>query len=181
MAAWAQIQRGDHPIRADMDWSSESGEFTARGAARTIIRSFPSAGLHTCAVAEPDVTRCTTKAVGAVFATAVSGGAAGAAIRYTRWAAHPVNAVFATALSVLLTLLPVALTARRGGSSLTDAQRCQRAPYEGCSHQPKRPPARDATASQSSSQLVEGAVGSLLAHLCPLSPKGGTRGLAPPR
>ena len=79
MAAWAQSQRGDHPIRADMDWSSESGEFTARGAARTIIRT--SAGLHACAVAEPDPTRCTTKAVGAVAATAVTGGAAGAAIR----------------------------------------------------------------------------------------------------
>ena len=34
---------------------------------------------------------------------------------------------------------------------------------------------REGAAGQGSSQLVEGAVGSLLAHRCPLSPKGGTR------
>src|SRR5215213_525677 len=57
----------------------------------------------------------------------------------------------ATALLVVLTVLPVALAARRVGSSLTDAQRCQRAPYESCSQQPNRLTARDAAAGQSSS------------------------------
>jgi len=57
----------------------------------------------------------------------------------------------------------------------------QGAPYEGCTHQPDRPTARDAAASQSSSQLVEGVVGSFLAHRCPLFPKGGANPLVPPR
>src|SRR5215208_5434810 len=52
----------------------------------------------------------------------------------------------------------------------------QGATYEEATHQPKGLTSRDAAASQSSSQLVEGAVGSLLAHLCPLSPKGRTLG-----
>jgi hypothetical protein len=56
----------------------------------------------------------------------------------------------------------------------------QRAPYEGCSHQPERLTARDGAAGEPSSELVEVAVGSLFAHRCPLSSKGGTRGLAPP-
>ena len=92
------------------------------------------------------------------------------AIRYAR--ADSALARAGTALTDVLTALADALTARRVGSSLTDAQRCQRAPYEGCSHQPKRPTARDAADSQGSSQLVEGAVGSLLTHLLPPFPEG---------
>jgi hypothetical protein len=58
-------------------------------------------------------------------------------------------------LLVLLTPLPVELTARRGGSSLTDTDEgCQRAPYEGCSHQPKRLSAREGAAGKPSGQLV---------------------------
>jgi hypothetical protein len=53
-------------------------------------------------------------------------------------------------------------------------------PYKGYSHQPKRPTARDAAASQSASQLVEVAVGSSWLTQCSISLKGGTRGLAPP-
>jgi hypothetical protein len=71
-----------------------------------------------------------------------------------------------------------ALLLRRGPSNTRDGRK--RAPYEGCSHQPKRLAARDAPACQSTSQFIEVAVASFFAHLCPLSPKGGTRGLAPP-
>jgi hypothetical protein len=83
-----------------------------------------SAGSRASAVAQPDPTRCTTKAVGAVAATAVSGGAAGATIRYTRRRRSSAGAALAgaaTALLVLPTPLPGPLTARRVGSSLTDA------------------------------------------------------------
>jgi hypothetical protein len=55
----------------------------------------------------------------AVAATALTVVVAGAAKPFAR--ARAIHAVFATALLVLLTLLPVALTARRVGSSLTDA------------------------------------------------------------
>ena len=55
----------------------------------------------------------------AVAATALTVVVAGAAIRCAR--AGAAGAGFATALLVLLTLLPGALTARRVGSSLTDA------------------------------------------------------------
>jgi hypothetical protein len=85
------------------------------------------------------------------------------------------GAIAATALRSALTVLPGRLTLA-GGSSLTDAQRCQRASYEGCSHQPKRPTSRDAAASQPASQFIEVAVGSFLAHLLPPSPEGGTWG-----
>ena len=48
--------------------------------------------------------------------------------------------------------------------------------------EPERPAAADGAFSQSSSQLVEGAVGRLLAHLCPPILKGGTLLVeAPPR
>jgi hypothetical protein len=91
-----------------------------------------------------------------------SGGGAGAAA----------GAIAATALLVVLTLLPGPLTAHRVGTSLTDAERCQRAPYEGCTHQLDRPTTRDASAGQPASKLVEGAVGSFLAHLLPPFPEG---------
>jgi hypothetical protein len=114
--------------------------------------------------------------VHAVAATALTViGARGlVAIRYAR--ADSALARAGTALTDVLTALADALTARRVGSSLTDAEGGQRAPYEGCSHQLERLSARDAAASQCSSQIVEGAVGSLLAHLLPPSLKGGTLG-----
>jgi hypothetical protein len=91
-----------------------------------------------------------------------------------------VGAVAATAPSVVLTSLPLTLTGR-SGTSLTDDKRCQRAPYEGCSHQLERLIAREHPASQPACQLVEGVVGSFLAHLLPPFPEGrDTRGLAPP-
>jgi hypothetical protein len=45
----------------------------------------------------------------------------------------------------------------------------------------KRPTAADRALGQSAGQIVEGAIGSLLAHLCPLFPEGrdATGGLAP--
>jgi hypothetical protein len=52
-------------------------------------------------------------------ATALTVVVAGAENPFAR--ARAINAVFATALLVVLTLLPVALTANRVGSSLTDA------------------------------------------------------------
>jgi hypothetical protein len=70
-------------------------------------------------------------------ATALTVVVAGAVIRFAR--AGAALAVAATAHLVLRTHLPSALTARRVGSSLTDAQRCQRAPYEGCTYQFERP------------------------------------------
>jgi hypothetical protein len=80
----------------------------------------------------------------------------------------------ATALTILLARLPVGLA--QVGRSFTDAQRCQRASYKGCSHQLERLTSRERPASQSASQLIEVAIGSFLAHLVPLSPKGGTLG-----
>jgi len=52
----------------------------------------------------------------------------------------------------------------------------KRTTYEEATHQPKGLASREGAACKGSSQLVEGAVGSLLAHLCHLSPKGGTLG-----
>ena len=52
----------------------------------------------------------------------------------------------------------------------------KRATYEEATHQPKGLASREGAACKGSSQLVEGAVGSLLAHLCHLSPKGETLG-----
>jgi hypothetical protein len=49
----------------------------------------------------------------------------------------------------------------------------QRATYEDTTHQPQGLTAREAAAGKPASELVEVAVGSFLAHLCPLSPKGG--------
>ena len=46
--------------------------------------------------------------------------------------------------------------------------------------EPERPAAADGAFSQSSSQLVEGAVGSLLAHPLPPIPKDGTNGSPAP-
>ena len=91
------------------------------------------------------------------------------------------GAVAATALVVPLAVLAVALTASRVGCSLTDAYyRCQRAPNEGRAHQLERLTSRDGAAGQPSSQLVEGAVGSILAH--PLPPSRRARLTeAPPR
>src|SRR5215217_2175299 len=73
----------------------------------------------------------------------------------------------ATALVVPRAVLAVALTARRVGSSLTDTQRCQRTPDNCCSHQPKRPTAREGAASQSYSQLVEGTLSRFCGHRLP--------------
>jgi len=66
---------------------------TERRAARTL--SSTSAGLCAGAVAEPDLTNWTTKAVGAVAATALLGRllGAGLAIRYTRRFAIPAYAL----------------------------------------------------------------------------------------
>ena len=99
-------------------------------------------------------TRLNAHATLAVAATALTAAIAGCAIRSTRRrrisaGASDIIAVAATALLVLLARLPVALTVI--GSSLTHAQRCQRAPYEGSTHQPERPTSRNAAISQSSS------------------------------
>ena len=72
----------------------------------------------TCALYDVLVTDAELVAVAATALTVVG---AVAAIRFAR-AARAALAVEATALTALLTLLPVALTAPRGGSSLTDAQ-----------------------------------------------------------
>ena len=85
----------------------------------------------TCALYDVLVTDAELVAVAATALTVV---VAGAAIRFAR--ARAVGAVAATALRALLTRLPSTLTARRVGRSLTDAYRCQRAPYEGRPHQP---------------------------------------------
>jgi hypothetical protein len=77
----------------------------------------------------------------------------------------------ATALTILLARLPVGLA--QVGRSFTDAEGCQRASYEGCSHQLERLTSRDAAASQPASQLVEGAVGSFFAHRFLLSLRAG--------
>jgi len=95
----------------------------------------------TCALYDVLVTDAELVAVAATALTVV---VAVAAIRFAR--ARAVGAVAATAHLVLRTHLPSALTARRVGSSLTDAQRCQRATYQGSTHQLERPTARDATA-----------------------------------
>jgi len=107
-------------------------------------------------------------------ATALSAAIAGCAIRSTRSSARATDtvAVFATALIVILTLLTVALTAPRVGRSLTYAYGCQRSPYEGSTHQPKRLTARDASASQSSSKLVEGVLSCLWGHRLSLPQRG---------
>jgi hypothetical protein len=62
----------------------------------------------------------------AVAATALTVVGAGAAIRFAR--ARAVGAVAATALLVLLALLPGRLAAVVGNSHPADAERCQRAP-----------------------------------------------------
>ena len=195
------------------------------------------------AVAELDVTRWTgTRAVGAVAATAVAGGAAGAAFRGAtlaaggveglRWGADvrdtasvtqhlprrtltltrravvglsrsaggsevgsaprvrrtrearplPFRALAYTLLLFWSTTTEEALTevgARTLTTSSTLGGPChpweggQRAPYEGSSHQLEGLTTRDVAASQSSSKLVEVAVGSLLAQQCPLSLRAG--------
>jgi hypothetical protein len=51
-------------------------------------------------------------------------------------------------------------------------QRC----YGGAGEELKRPTAADRSLGQSAGKIVEGAVGRLLAHLLPLSPKGGILG-----
>jgi len=56
----------------------------------------------------------------------------------------------------------------------------QHATYKDATHQPERLTAREGAAGQSSSELVEGTPSCFFAHRCPFSPKGGTRGLAPP-
>jgi len=111
---------------------------------------------------------------------------AGAEVRHTdTWlragptcggGAHTIHALPARALFVAFA--PSATGLKLGPSGARDGG--QRATYEGCSHQLERLTSRDAAASQPASQLVEVAVGGLFAHLGPLSPKGGTRGLGPP-
>src|SRR5215210_6397965 len=85
--------------------------------------------------------------------------------------ARAAGAVAATALLVLLALLGGGLASVVGNGHPADAERCQRASYEGRPHQPERLTSRDAASGQSSSQLVEGAVGSILAHPLPPVPK----------
>jgi hypothetical protein len=116
-------------------------------AATLKAKNFLITGQRACAVAELDPKRWTSGDAGAAFALA------------------------ATALRISLTLLPVALTPRRVGSSLTDAERCQRAPYEGCSHQLERLTSRDAAAGHSSSQLVEGVLSCFSGHAVPSFPQ----------
>src|SRR5215203_5954183 len=82
----------------------------------------------------------------------------------------------ATALVVPRAVLPGPLTARRVPSSLTYAQRSQRAPCEGCTHQPKGLTSRDGAISQSSSQRVEDAFFS--GHRLPPSIRAGLVSLA---
>jgi hypothetical protein len=115
-----------------------------------------------------------------------TGLSAGAEVRHTdTWlragptcggGAHTIHALPARALFVAFA--PSATGLKLGPSGARDGG--QRATYEGCSHQLERLTSRDAAASQPASQLVEVAVGGLFAHLGPLSPKGGTRGLGPP-
>ena len=108
---------------------------------------------------------------------------AGAEVRHTdTWlragptcggGAHTIHALPARALFVAFA--PSATGLKLGPPS--DARDgCKRAPYEGSTHQPKGLTSRDAAASQCSSELVEGAVGCLLAHLLPPSSKGGPLG-----
>src|SRR5215207_6375593 len=82
----------------------------------------------------------------------------------------------ATALVVPRAVLAGPLTARRVPSSLTYAQRSQRAPCEGCTHQPKGLTSRDGAISQSSSQRVEEAFFS--GHRLPPSIRAGLVSLA---
>src|SRR5919107_2040432 len=120
--------------------------------------------------ANPDSRFCAPGAEGAESATALSVVGAGAAVLSASAGAAGGVAAAATALRVLPTLLVDGLTLVVGSSHPAEGR--QRAPYESSTHQLERPTSRDATASQSSSQLVEGAVGSLLAHPWLLSPKG---------
>jgi hypothetical protein len=125
-------------------WRGKRAHTTPHAATLKAIDRGVSTGERACAVAELDPKRWTTGGAGAAFAVA------------------------ATALRISLTLLPVALTARRVGSSLTDAEGCQRATYEGCSHQPKHPSPRDVATGQPSSQLVEGTLSCFWGHRLPL-------------
>ena len=125
-------------------------------------------------------TRSSTRAAGAVSATALTVVGARAAILLASAGAAPggaaLGAVAATALVVLRTLLLEGLTLVVGSSYPPDAERCQRAPYEGCTHQPERLTSRQRTAGNSYSQLIEGAGSPIFSgHRLPLSPKGGTR------
>ena len=150
---------------------------TALTASRTI--SATAAGLCAGAVAEPDVTSWTTKAVGAVAATARSAAGAGYAIgcapgrraRRGRGSgsrrggsgglrlAGSARAVTATALIVPRAVLAVALAAYRVGRCLTtDAERSKRAPDDGSTHQPERLASREGAIGQSSSEIVEEAI-----------------------
>jgi hypothetical protein len=67
-----------HRRRRPAEKTSSGGNAKAASTTPTTTTR-PHAEPCACAVAEPDPTRCTTKAVGAVAATAVTGGAAGAA------------------------------------------------------------------------------------------------------
>jgi hypothetical protein len=99
-------------------WGSTRNGNKAPDTAWAILKA--PAELCAGAVAEPDPTRWTTKAVGAVAATALIVSAAGAAIRCTRSTRAVLAAQAGTALRVLPTLLVQRLT-QVVGSSLTDA------------------------------------------------------------
>ncbi len=79
------------------------------------------------------------------------------------------GAVTATALAVLLTRLPGALTLV--GSSLTDAQRSKRATDDGSPHQPEGLASREGAICQSTGEIVEEAFFS--GHPPPLPRKTG--------
>jgi hypothetical protein len=89
-------------------------------------------------------------------------------------AAHTTQAPPVQALAIALALLACFLGLRRGLSNTRDGG--QHTTYQGCPHQPKRPTARERTASQPACQLIEGAGSPIFSgHRPPRSSKGGTR------